>query len=394
MSDIPAQSSGTDEEQPNCPQFPTAANEPKGTGEKDADSESELTTSQPKNTMASLLKQAESAALKILSDVINEDEATTTYCCGGRVATSLNNKVAWEAPEVLGSSSIPRPSKLDLNSYTFRFDDPSKKGISRQLLFPLKADNLEEAWPYFLEAFQGSGGLGILSPKQFSFDFDPCRSGLLDVVAQIFLAGFKGDILKNRIEHRGVRASAPMLLVSLASRHSRNPTHSESLQIVPASEEKVQVSFNNTKSPSDTLGKLFVRLPTPHKGISTSQEDYPALLTRKGGKWQVTQATSESTIFNWDNVKNANATLQWAAIRKSCDVTIHPIQDGPQMVLLYNLVVSERVGGLLLSTTSPSKAPFTNPSYHALYDSFKNLLETPGFMKEGKFASYTSHPHL
>ena len=77
--------------------------------------------------MASLLKQAESAALNLLSDAIGEHNTASRYCCGGRVATSTNNRAAWEGPESLESDSVHRPSPLDLNSYILRLDDPSSK---------------------------------------------------------------------------------------------------------------------------------------------------------------------------------------------------------------------------------------------------------------------------
>jgi hypothetical protein len=64
-------------------------------------------------------------------------------------------------------------------------------------------------------------------------------------------------------------------------------------------------------------------------------------------------------------------------------VTIHQIQIGHQIILMYNLVVSERVGGLLLSTPNQSRMCFTNHSNFPLYARVKNLLESPGFMNQG-----------
>jgi hypothetical protein len=63
--------------------------------------------------------------------------------------------------------------------------------------------------------------------------------------------------------------------------------------------------------------------------------------------------------------------------------SIHPIQSSHQIILMYKLVVSERVGGLLLSTPNQSRMCFTNPSNFPLYARVKNLLESPGFMNEG-----------
>lgn len=148
-----------------------------------------INTNPAKEAVASLVKQYESAALKQLSDAIDKHETASRYCCGRRVATSLNAKIRWEALEVLESDSDHRLSPPDLKSYILRFDDPVDKGISRQVLFPMKKEKPKEAWSHFVMATQASEGLGFLSSKQFSIDFDPHRSGLLDGVEQIMLPG-------------------------------------------------------------------------------------------------------------------------------------------------------------------------------------------------------------
>jgi hypothetical protein len=53
----------------------------------------------------------------------------------------------------------------------------------------MKKEKPKEAWSHFVMATQASEGLGFLSSKQFSIDFDPHRSGLLDGVEQIMLPG-------------------------------------------------------------------------------------------------------------------------------------------------------------------------------------------------------------
>jgi hypothetical protein len=70
------------------------------------------------------------------------------------VSTALNKKIRWEALEVLESDSDHRFSRPDLNRYILRFDDPVDKGISRQVLFPTKKENLKEAWSHFSTAMQ------------------------------------------------------------------------------------------------------------------------------------------------------------------------------------------------------------------------------------------------
>jgi hypothetical protein len=215
MGDSTTKVSGVDEDQLPLPENSTAMANPQQTDQMDVDSRSDSTPPQPKKPIASLVKKCESAALKQLSDAIDKHETESRYCCGGRVSTALNKKIRWEALDVLESDSDPRFSPPDLNRYILRFDDPVDKEISRQVIFPMKKGNLKEAWSQFVTATQLSEGLGFLSPKQFSIDFDPHRSGLLDVVEQIMLPGINCDALKSRPEHRGIRASPPTLLVRL-----------------------------------------------------------------------------------------------------------------------------------------------------------------------------------
>jgi hypothetical protein len=190
MGDRATKDSGVDKDQLPLPENPTAMTNPQPTDQMDIDSRSESTPTQPKKPVASLVKQCESAALKQLSDAIDKHETASRYCCGGRVATSLNKKIRWEALEVLETDSDHRLSPPDLNSYILRFDDHVDKGISRQVVFPMKKENPKEAWSHFVTATQASKGLDFLFPKQFSIDFNPHRGGLLDVVEQIMLPGF------------------------------------------------------------------------------------------------------------------------------------------------------------------------------------------------------------
>jgi hypothetical protein len=91
---------------------------------------------------------------------------------------------------------------------------------------------------------------------------------------------------------------------------------------------------------------------------------------------------NESTIFDWQNMKSFCTrfctSLQWVAVRTPCDVAVHPIQDGPQIILLYSLVVSERIGGLLFSKLSLSQTIYPEPSHYQcpLHRNVKNLTFT------------------
>jgi hypothetical protein len=182
----------------------------------EVDSDSESTPSRSTGSMRTLLQQAEAAILKQLGDAIGEHEVTSQYCCGGTISSSLNATVPGESLQELASAAYSDYSTV--NQFTLRFDDTFMEGISRRVTFPMRAEDVSfNNLDHLLKATQNSacGKFGILSTTQFCIDFDPHRSGLLDVVAQVLLPGFECEMLKHRPEHRGVRASAPILLVRL-----------------------------------------------------------------------------------------------------------------------------------------------------------------------------------
>jgi hypothetical protein len=182
----------------------------------EVDSDSESRPSHSTRPMRTLLQQAEAAILKQLGDAIGEHEVTSRYCCGGTILPSLNATVPRESLQALASATYSDYSTA--NQFTLGFDDPFMEGISRRITFPMRAEDVSfNNLDHLLKATQKSacGKFGILSTNQFCVDFDPHRSGLLDVVAQVLLPGFECEILKSRPEHRGIRASAPILLVRL-----------------------------------------------------------------------------------------------------------------------------------------------------------------------------------
>jgi hypothetical protein len=229
----------------------------------EVDSDSESRPSHSTRPMRTLLQQAEAAILKQLGDAIGEHEVTSRYCCGGTILPSLNATVPRESLQALASATYSDYSTA--NQFTLGFDDPFMEGISRRITFPMRAEDVSfNNLDHLLKATQKSacGKFGILSTNQFCVDFDPHRSGLLYVVAQVLLPGFECEILKSRPEHRGVRASAPILLVRLVP-ISRKNTDREYLQVVPESTDKVNIPF--VKTPN-SLGKLLICLPTTHQG--------------------------------------------------------------------------------------------------------------------------------
>jgi hypothetical protein len=83
-----------------------------------------------------------------------------------------------------------------------------------------------------------------------------------------------------------------------------------------------------------------------------------------------------STIFDWSGAKPTD--IKWAAFVGDCQHRMHPIQKGNQIMLVYNLRVTERVGSVMQNPVLADAAQFP------LYDGV-SILEHPGFMKEGMF---------
>ncbi|KAE9373086.1 hypothetical protein N431DRAFT_465390 [Stipitochalara longipes BDJ] len=108
-------------------------------------------------------------------------------------------------------------------------------------------------------------------------------------------------------------------------------------------------STNNIHLPTPKdfpyLGKLLVSLPTAHHG----------------GHWQISNA-GHSTLFGWDCSKSSG--IHWAAY------------------------ISERVG------TALHNHVFADPARFPLYEGVKQMLEHPGFMKEGGVLGfYCQYPY-
>jgi len=58
---------------------------------------------------------------------------------------------------------------------------------------------------------------------------------------------------------------------------------------------------------------------------------------------------------------------------------MHPMEKGNQIILVYNLHVTERVGSVLQNPV------LANASCLPLYEGVRKILELPGFMKQGMF---------
>ena len=80
-------------------------------------------------------------------------------------------------------------------------------------------------------------------------------------------------------------------------------------------------------------------------------------------------------LFDWSNL--GEAAIKWAAFYSDCEHEVLEVKSGHRITLTYNLYISENVGGIL------QRYPTVDPTLYPLYEGAKQMLEQPGFMKEG-----------
>ncbi|CEJ60473.1 hypothetical protein PMG11_09046 [Penicillium brasilianum] len=126
-----------------------------------------------------------------------------------------------------------------------------------------------------------------------------------------------------------------------------------------------------TRSASQ-IGSLVVCLPSPFQGGN--------LVVRHEGR---------EVNFYWE--QRSADTIQWAAFYSDCEHEIKTVNQGARITLTYNLyAVSE------LLEKSNRISVIIDPKSLPLYEDFKNLLETPAFMRTGGvLGAFCSHayPH-
>lgn len=80
-------------------------------------------------------------------------------------------------------------------------------------------------------------------------------------------------------------------------------------------------------------------------------------------------------VFDWD--ETTDDTAQWAAYVEGCAQDWSAVTEGTQLLLVYNIYVTQRVGQVL------AKSPTVDPVMSPLYLGVKDMLSEAGFMKEG-----------
>jgi hypothetical protein len=84
-----------------------------------------------------------------------------------------------------------------------------------------------------------------------------------------------------------------------------------------------------------------------------------------------------STMFDWS--KSEPDSVDWAAFDKMCDHEVLDVTAGHRFCLIYDLYISEHVGGIFNSL------PKLEPRQLPLYDVARSMFEQPSFLKHGTF---------
>jgi hypothetical protein len=71
-------------------------------------------------------------------------------------------------------------------------------------------------------------------------------------------------------------------------------------------------------------------------------------------------------------------TVQWVAFVGDCTHQCQPVKQGHQIVLTYNLFLTQRVGDSLRHNSN------LDPTLFPLYAGIREMLEHPAFMKNGE----------
>jgi hypothetical protein len=146
----------------------------------------------PVRTMKALRVLTEEVTLKQFAKCIEEASFASRYCCGGILA------------------NVPNSSRT-----TLRWDDPSEEGLSRKCHFPIGSELTEDGVTSVVAQLSNAcDENGILEATNFTINIDPHSEGILDVISQLLLPGFRSAKLKSRPEHRGLKATLTKLHVS------------------------------------------------------------------------------------------------------------------------------------------------------------------------------------
>ncbi|PVH88935.1 hypothetical protein DL98DRAFT_648248 [Cadophora sp. DSE1049] len=314
----------------NEPGSKAAFEDESGDGHKDGsgsdsenDSEIEAGEAAP---MKSLVQLAEEALLRVLSKAVDSEQSTARYCCGGSIP-AVKPQLAEEQTKVEEKGTAG--GKIDTsekarNQKAWRYGDV-QAGRKVTPAKPLGRLHLIKAC-----------GSEDLDQSKFTVDFHPQDHGILDAISQILLPSWENKFLSRFPEHQGVRVDNCRLHVSTIE----------------------AVSDIQAGSSDRLLGQLMVCLKSSFEG----------------GELTVSSDGHES-VFGWNS-----SALEWIAFTRDCDFEFAEVTKGTQVFLVYDLLVTKRVGYGALSGIDPKLLP--------LYQGVRDMLADPGFMKTGGTLGY------
>jgi len=98
---------------------------------------------------------------------------------------------------------------------------------------------------------------------------------------------------------------------------------------------------------------------------------------KTGGQLRVAHKDAER-IFDLGSKEDYRPSIHWAAFYSDCEHEVLPVTSGHRVTLTYQLYVFEHLSGLM-----HPKFPTTDPKLYPLYQSIKEMLSSPIFMKNG-----------
>ncbi len=115
------------------------------------------------------------------------------------------------------------------------------------------------------------------------------------------------------------------------------------------------------------FGSLVVCLPCAHSGGE--------LVVRHEGS---------TVTFDWGTRDTSRSCIQWAAFYSNCEHEVLEVKSGHRLTLTYNLYLRENLKGAIGRTLH------LDPEQLPLYGLTSDLLDQPGFMREGTLYGQTS----
>lgn len=167
------------------------------------------------------------SALDQMKEAVNG--YVSNYCCGGNIPITTDKIIR-------SATSAYQPIRAP--PVSLRWDLSKEAGQARYIHFPLDAhveghhtDNQDYMFQELLEACDpatfGLGGrdvldeqyrkAGKLDTNRFTTSFHPHDYGIVDTISQTLLPNALSQIMKNRVEHRGVLAELYKLNVNFPS---------------------------------------------------------------------------------------------------------------------------------------------------------------------------------